>query len=99
MSRRRYKKNRTGLYMVVSVVGLFLMTLIWQGISLNANCQKLATEQSQLEEKKKALKEEQEAIKDKAKYMKTDAYIEDVAREKFGLVYKNEIIFKAAGTE
>ena len=31
--------------------------------------------------------------------MKTDEYIEDVAREKFGLVYDNEIIFKPAESE
>ena len=28
-------------------------------------------------------------------YRKTDQYVEDVAREKFGLVYDNEIVFKA----
>ena len=38
-------------------------------------------------------------IKEKSEYMKTDQYIEDTAREKFGLVYGNEIIFKAADGE
>ncbi len=31
--------------------------------------------------------------------MQTDKYIEDMAREKFGLVYDNEIIFKPADSE
>ncbi len=99
MRGKRRKKRRTGLYLVMFVVGIFLGTLAVQGYGLRENCQKLATEQSQLEEKKKSLQKEQQEIKDKEKYMKTDKYIEDIAREKFGLVYKNEIIFKAADSE
>ena len=41
------------------------------------------------------LKKEQEQIKEQKEYRKTDQYVEDVAREKFGLVYDNEIVFKA----
>ena len=58
-------------------------------------CQKLATEQQNLKDKKKSLKKEQEQIKEQKEYRKTDQYVEDVAREKFGLVYDNEIVFKA----
>lgn len=81
------------------IVGVFLSTLLIHGIGLRAECQKLATEQSQLEQKKKDLEKEQEKIKEKEKYMQTDEYIEDIAREKFGLVYDNEIIFKPAGSD
>jgi cell division protein DivIC len=96
MSRKRKsgKKNRTGLYIVMLVVGIFLTTLVVQGVSLRNNCQKLATEQSELKEKKKSLKQEKEKIKEQEEYSKTDEYVEDIAREKFGLVYDNEIIFK-----
>ena len=38
--------------------------------------------------------ENQKAIEEKAAYQKTDAYIEDLARDKLGLVHENEIIFK-----
>ena len=51
------------------------------------------------ETRKKELEEEREEIKNRSEYMKTDAYIEDVAREKFGLAYDDEIIFKAAESE
>lgn len=96
MKKRPRKKRRTGLYLVIVVVGMFMTTLFVQGYGLKNNCEKLATEQTQLIEKKKSLEKEQEQIKEKSEYMKTDKYIEDVAREKFGLVYDNEIIFKAA---
>ncbi|MCH5266425.1 MAG: septum formation initiator family protein [Lachnospiraceae bacterium] len=99
MRTGKRKKRRTGLYLVMLVVGIFLSTLVVQGISLRANCQKLAAEQSQLQEKKESLQKEQQEIKEKAQYMKTDKYIEDIAREKFGLVYEDEIIFKAADSE
>lgn len=95
MRTRRRKKNRAGLYLVMLVAALFVGTLAVHGYSLRANCQKLATEQSNLKEKKKSLEKEKEDIKEQAEYRKTDQYVEDIAREKFGLVYDNEIIFKA----
>ncbi len=93
MKKARRKKRRTGLYLVMLVVGIFLCTLLIQGYTLRLNCKKLEAEQSQLLEKKESLQKEQEEIKEKTAYMKTDKYIEDMAREKFGLVYDDEIIF------
>jgi len=99
MKTRMRRKRRTSLYLVMLIVGIFLSTLVVRGVGLRAECQKLSAEQVELQEKKKELEKEQEQIKEKEKYMKTDKYIEDVAREKFGLVYDNEIVFKAADTE
>ena len=86
--RRRKRRNRTGIYLVMLVAALFVGTLAVHGYSLRANCQNL-------KDKKKSLKKEQEQIKEQKEYRKTDQYVEDVAREKFGLVYDNEIVFKA----
>ena len=99
MRAGKRKKRRTSLYLVMVIVGIFLSTLVVQGIGLHAECRKLSAQQVELQEKKKELEKEQEKIKEQEKYMKTDKYIEDVAREKFGLVYDNEIVFKAADTE
>ena len=92
-------RRRTSLYLVVILVVIFVVTMGVQGYALSANCDKLSAEQTELEAKKKQLEEEQEEIKSRYDYMKTDAYIEDVAREKFGLAYDDEIIFKAADNE
>lgn len=97
--KKRTRKRRTSLYLVMLVIGLFLTTLIVQGVNLKSNCRKLSTEQAQLQEKKKNLEKEREQIQEEAEYRKTDKYIEDTAREKFGLVYDNEIIFKAEDAE
>ena len=42
----------------------------------------------------KKLKEEKAEIKDYESYVKTKEYTEEVARDKLGLVYPNEIIFE-----
>lgn len=39
----------------------------------------------------------QKIIEEQAAYLKSDDYIEDLAREKLGLIYENEIIFKKQG--
>ena len=95
MRKRVRRRNRTGLYLVMLVAAIFIGTLAIHGYTLRVNCQQLATEQASLKQKKKDLKREQEEIKEQAAYRHTDQYVEDVAREKFGLVYDNEVVFKA----
>ena len=95
MARRTRKRNRTSLYLVVLVASIFVLTLGIHRYMLREDCQRMATEQTNLKEKKKELKKEQDEIKEKEKYRKTDEYVEEVAREKFGLVYDDEVVFKA----
>lgn len=64
---------------------------LFTACKLSETCDRAA----ELKDKKKSLKKEQEQIKEQKEYRKTDQYVEDVAREKFGLVYDNEIVFKA----
>lgn len=98
MSRKNKKmrRRRMNLYVAMAVVGVFLATLVIQGISLRSECKQLATEQAQLHDKIKSLKEEKKEIEEQKAYTKTDEYVEEVARDKFGLVYDDEIIFKGA---
>lgn len=93
--KRIRRKNRTGLFLVMTVVLLFCGTLGLHSISLRADCQSLEEQKQELENKKADLKKEKESIQEQQAYMQTDEYVEQVAREKFGLVYDNEIIFKA----
>ena len=48
-----------------------------------------------LEEQKKGLLKEREEISDYEDYVQTKKYVEEIAREKLGLVYKDEIIFQS----
>ncbi len=93
--RRRRRRNRTGLYLVMTVVLLFCATLGIHSISLKANCLELQKQKQELQQKKDELQKEKKSIQEQKAYMQTDEYIENAAREKFGLVYEDEIIFKA----
>ena len=53
-----------------------------------------AQEKSQLEEQIAAEQERAEDIEEFGKEVQTKGYIEDIAREKLGLVYEGEILFK-----
>lgn len=96
MRRRRRRKNKsTGLgliiFIVFSICGMFLL----KKQSLN---QEYITAYARMEELEKAIEEEQEIAKileDQEAYMQTRKFIEDVARNKFGLVYEDEYMFKA----
>lgn len=46
---------------------------------------------AQIDEEEKRTEE----IEDLSKYMQTKKYVEEVAKERLGLVYKDEILFKA----
>lgn len=79
----------------MTVVLLFCGTLMIHSISLKADCQTLQQQKQELEEKRDDLAKEKKSIQEQEAYMQTNEYVEQVAREKFGLVYDNEIIFKA----
>lgn len=63
-----------------------------QGKEYSAQIEELEKQRDELVQEKKAMKEHQE-------YVKTDEYIEEVARDKFGLVYRGEIIFEPDQSE
>ena len=92
---RRNKKNRTGLYLAMTVIFLFCGTLTIHSFALNADCRELEKKRQELEAKKADLEKESQSIQEQQAYMQTDEYVEYIARQKFGLVYDNEIVFKA----
>ena len=47
-----------------------------------------------LETQKKELQVQAEELEEKEEYMKTDEYVEDVARSQLGRVYPDEIVIK-----
>lgn len=88
---RRHKKS------ILSICGVIILLAIISAVgsvslqAKNSNYKQLEAElQVQLEEEK----ERSEEITDLEKYVGTDAYIEDVAKEKLGLIYQNEILFQ-----
>jgi len=94
---RRKKRLRKHLGSL-AIVGVVLMMLVF----VSAASLKLRVQNTNKQERIKELEAQIEAEEEKAdeieeysKYVQTKKYAEEVAKEKLGLVYEDEIIFKA----
>ena len=93
---RKKRQNKFGMLLVTTVVAMMLIVVAIKSLELR---QKLVAYQ----EKEQLLMEqiEQEKVREKEieeyeKYTQTKKYIEEVAKDKLGLVHDNEIIFREA---
>lgn len=95
MGRRKKFRKHLSTMAIAGVIVLMLVFVTVAGMGLkvqNTNKQARIEELNGLiaEEEKKA-----EEIEEYSKYVQTKKYAEEVAKEKLGLVYEDEIIFKA----
>ena len=93
---RKKRQNKFGMFLVTTVVAMMLIVVAIKSLELR---QKLVAYQEkeqllmeQIEQKKVREKE----IEEYEKYTQTKKYIEEVAKDKLGLVHDNEIIFREA---
>ncbi len=82
--------------MLVSFVVLMLMAVIlFKGRELKAKqaeyMQREESLQAQIEEEHERTRK----LTDYEKYTKTDKFVEEIAKEKLGLLYENEILFRS----
>ncbi len=91
MSRR---KKRTGIgiiaFFVLSICGI----VAYKKIGLEDERDSLLERKASLESRMKEEEERRTDIKNYEAYVQTKKYIEEVAREKLGLVYDYEILFE-----
>lgn len=88
------KKRRKGI-MVITLAVLALFAVLFTRARAHQREKAILTARyDQLQAKYETVKEKAEELKDKEAYMSTIGYIEDVAREKLGLVYEDEVIFR-----
>lgn len=69
--------------------------VIVHGMALKKSNDAYKVQEEELQTQIDAEKERSEEINKLKKYVGTDEYIEEVAREKLGLVKENEILFRA----
>lgn len=95
MRRRKNLRKHLGSMAIVGVVVMMLIFVFVGSLTLrseNANKQNhIAELEAQIEEENRKAEE----IEEYSKYVQTKKYAEEVAKEKLGLVYEDEIIFKA----
>lgn len=93
--RKRAQKHRRSVFAISAVVLLLTVIVSVDSMTLRAKDQAYCAQEAELEEKIEEEKARTEEIENLDEYVGTDEYIEKVAKDKLGLVYENEIIFKA----
>ncbi|HBI71953.1 MAG TPA: cell division protein FtsH [Lachnospiraceae bacterium] len=91
--KRSYKKG-TGIGIIAFVVLILFGIVAFRKIDLEKRSVQAKQKIEELDAQIAEEKERTEEIKNLEAYVHTKRYIEDVAREKLGLVYKDEIILK-----
>lgn len=92
--RRRGQQNRAGKIWISVIVMTLLLVMSIQIVRLHDKDQVYLAKEKALEAELEEEKERAKELEDYEEYTKTDKFIEDIAKSKLGLVYKNEIIFK-----
>ena len=93
-TRKASTSNRAGMGVIALVVVVLIAALLTQSIKLNRRIVSYRSTNAALETRIQEEKDRAEDLKKLPDYVESDEYIEKAAREKFGLVYEDEIIFK-----
>ena len=99
MARRKvaYRKrhqNRFSMFLVTLVVVMVMAVVAVRSVELKQKIEIKSQELQQVLEQIEAEKRREEIIEELSKEVQTKGYIESIAREKLGLIYEGEIIFK-----
>ena len=92
--RRDRGSNRRGMVCISAVVLVLLVTLFVQSNTIKQKNAIYTAQEAQLQTQLEAEEQRSKDIEDMKAYMQTKEYAEKVARDKLGLVYKDEILFK-----
>jgi len=79
---------------ISAVVLMLLVVISIKSVELHAKNEQYIQKEAQLIKERDAELARQDELVEYAKYVETKQYIEDVAKDKLGLVYDDEIIFK-----
>jgi len=92
--KRKRKQNRAGKIWISAIVVTLLVVMSVQILRLHEKNQNYLAKETSLEAQLEEEKERSQEIQEYEEYTKSQAFIEDMAKSKLGLVYDNEIIFK-----
>ena len=92
---KKKRNNRMGMACVSLAVAAVFAVLMVKSASLKQKLDEYETTQAKLEEQIAEEEERTKELEAYEKYTKTDRYVEEIAKEKLGLVHEGEIIFKS----
>lgn len=93
--KRRIQQHKASVLGITGVVLLLAIMLLAGCIPLKQKLDKRKDQQAVLEEQLEEERQRAEELDELEEYVGTDEYIEDVAKDKMGMIKENEIIFKA----
>ena len=93
-NRRRKNENRLGMSMAFLAIIMIIAVVGINSISLRQKQAKYIAREQELQQQIDTENARTEELKELETYTKTKKYAEEVAKDKLGLVYDNEIIFK-----
>ena len=91
---RKKRQNRLGMFLVTIVVLMLLVVVSINSVGLRQKKESYLEREQALQEQIDAEVERSEQIEEYRKYTQTKKYVEEVAKEKLGLVNEGEIIYK-----
>lgn len=93
--KKYFRRHKRSMFMISMVIVMLIVVVSVSGLSLNAKEKEYRAQVAELEAQIDAEKKRSEEIDALEDYVGTDEYIEAVAKEKLGLVYENETLFKS----
>lgn len=91
---RKKRQNRLAMILVTIVVLMMLVVVAVKSVELQGKKEVYDLKVAQLQTEIDAEKARAEEIEEYGKYTQTKKYVEEIAKDKLGLVYEGEIIFK-----
>lgn len=91
---RKRRQNRFSMFLVILIVVLIMVVVAIQSVGLQRKIDAKDAQISQLSEQIADEEERQKKIEEYGIFTKTKAFIVEVAKDKLGLVFEGEILFK-----
>ncbi len=88
------KQNRTAMFLIGFIVLMLVVVVSFKSAQLHERYNEYIEKEAQLDADIAAEEERATEIAEYETYTQTKAYVEEVARNKLGLVYEGEILFK-----
>ena len=92
---KKKRNNRMGMACVSLVVIAVFSVLMIRSFALKQQLEEYESSRLKLEEQISKEENRTKELEAYEKYTKTDRYVEEIAKEKLGLVHDGEIIFKS----
>jgi len=92
---RKKRQNRLGMICVTMVVAMLMVVILFKSIELKSKYADYVKQEADIQAQIDYEQERTKKLEEYEKYTKTDKFVEEYAKEKLGLVYDNEILFRS----